>query len=380
MKNLKKIAMIPARMGSQRVPKKNLRLINGKPLIYYAVQSAKAAGCFDEIYINSESEIFREIAEELGIKFYKRPEALSSNSAINDDFAIDFINNTSGDLLIQLLPTSPLITAVEISNFVSEAASGKWDTLISTNNHQIACVYDNKPINFLQMEPHRSSQEMAPVSSYATVLMAWGYENFKSNMKQYGFAYHGADGRVGYFPITGLSSIDIDNEEDFKLAEVALAYRESNSFLKKEYYSPKKTRHSEKNVEDILKKDGVLDCNFSHENRPIINLEKVILSKDSGKSWSDRLINTENNSATLISQLPGEGNRLHYHPDWNEWWYIVDGTWEWLVEGESFVVSKGDLVFIQKGKWHKITALGDKPAIRLAVSKDQVAHIYKSKI
>ena len=138
--------------------------------------------------------------------------------------------------------------------------------------------------------------------------------------------------------------------------------------------------HSEKNVEDILKKDGVLDCNFSHENRPIINLEKVISSKDRSKSWSDRLINTENNSATLISQLPGEGNRLHYHPDWNEWWYIVDGTWEWLVEGESFVVSKGDLVFIQKGKWHKITALGHKPAIRLAVSKDQVAHIYKSNI
>jgi quercetin dioxygenase-like cupin family protein len=79
----------------------------------------------------------------------------------------------------------------------------------------------------------------------------------------------------------------------------------------------------------------------------------------------------------LISQLPGEGNRLHYHDDWHEWWYIVKGQWEWEIEGEKFLVKQGDVVSIEKSKWHKITAVGDAPAIRLAVSKDKVAHIYK---
>jgi len=116
---------------------------------------------------------------------------------------------------------------------------------------------------------------------------------------------------------------------------------------------------------------------FSKENLPLVHLDEIIASKDNTRSWSHRLINTENNSATLISQLPGEGNRLHHHNDWNEWWYIVKGQWAWEIEGEKFLVKQGDVVFIEKNKWHKITASGDGPAIRLAVSKDKVAHIYK---
>ena len=93
-------------------------------------------------------------------------------------------------------------------------------------------------------------------------------------------------------------------------------------------------------------------------------------------SWSHRVINSENNSATLICQLPGEGNRRHYHNNWNEWWYIVDGSWEWMIEGKVINVKKDDVVFIEKGKLHKITAIGNKPAIRLAVSREDVAHVY----
>lgn len=375
---MKVIAMIPARLGSQRVSRKNLRLIDGKPLISYIVEAAKQSNVFDEIYINSEAEIFGEIASIMGVKFYKRDPRLASNASINDEFAIDFINNTDGDILIQLLPTSPLITSDEISKFVKEMLRSKWDTLVSVNNHQIACIFNGRPINFGVMEPHRSSQEMIPVQSYATVLMGWTYETFKHNMRKFGFAYHGADGKTGYFPISGLSTIDIDNEEDFRLAEVALSYRQNKSFNNPQYFEGDKSNlRSESNVQEILKKDGVIASDFSQENQPISSLKEIIKLKDMSQSWSHRIINTENNSATLISQLPGEGNRLHYHPDWNEWWYIVDGEWQWLIDQKTVVVKKGEIVFIEKGKWHKITAIGDKPAIRLAVSKDKVPHIYK---
>lgn len=130
-------------------------------------------------------------------------------------------------------------------------------------------------------------------------------------------------------------------------------------------------------VPDILKSDGVINNNFENENQPITDIQKLIAEQDSSVSWSYRLVNTENNSATLISQLPGEGNRLHYHPEWNEWWYILKGEWKWEIEGEEFTVRKGELVFIEKGKWHKITAIGDENAIRLAVSRADVPHVYK---
>mgnify|MGYP000850915640 CR=1 FL=1 len=52
------IAMIPARIGSQRLKKKNLALVNKKPLIEYVIQSAKTSNIFHQIYINSDSKVF----------------------------------------------------------------------------------------------------------------------------------------------------------------------------------------------------------------------------------------------------------------------------------------------------------------------------------
>ena len=75
--------------------------------------------------------------------------------------------------------------------------------------------------------------------------------------------------------------------------------------------------------------------------------------------------------------MPGEGNRKHYHSDWDEWWYIIKGEWEWNIEGTPKIVKKGDLVFIERNRVHKITATGNKMAIRLAVSREDVDHIYQ---
>ena len=127
---------------------------------------------------------------------------------------------------------------------------------------------------------------------------------------------------------------------------------------------------------EILKKDGIHRNNFDNENESLVYINSLIKKYGDESSWCHRLVNTENNSATLIAQLPGEGNRLHYHPNWNEWWYILKGEWQWDVEGKKIIVKEGDFVFIKKGKRHKITAIGDEIAIRLAVSRADVEHIY----
>ncbi len=377
----KVIAMIPARLGSQRVQKKNLRMLCGKPLIAYSIEAAISSNIFADIYLNSEADIFEEIAQQYGIKFYKRPDHLSSNETINDEFAYDFIKNVSGDILVQLLPTSPLITAEEIKSFVAEMLHNKYDTLVSVENHQIAGLFAGSPINFDIVEPHKSSQKMVPVQTYATVLMAWTYDNFIHNMEKYGSAYHGANGKVGYFEINGLSTIDIDKEEDFRLVEVAMEYKNNIHKYEANYYQSKKNNifREEIDVPKILKADGVIHNDFNCENLQLANLYTIIDKKDNNHSWAHRLVNTENNSATLISQLPGEGNRLHFHPDWNEWWYIVKGSWKWNIEWQDYIVKQGDIVFIQKNKKHKITAVGKEPAVRLAVSQDNVSHIFTEK-
>ena len=60
---------------------------------------------------------------------------------------------------------------------------------------------------------------MAPVQIYSTVLMGWKYKNYINNMKKYNCAYHGGTGKIGFFPLHGLSTIDIDTKEDFKFVK-----------------------------------------------------------------------------------------------------------------------------------------------------------------
>ena len=218
------VAMIPARMGSKRVENKNTRHLGGIPLISHVIKATKEANCFDEIYVNSESEILGDLALEGGVSFYKRPPHLSSDTATNDDFTHDFLTNIKCDYLIQILPTSPFITTREIKDFTQVMRDNDIDTLISVKDTQIECIYEGRPINFNPQKPTPPSQELEPVQAYACALMGWKTSNFLYNMKDLGCAYHGGKGCVKFFTVKGFSEIDIDNEEDFLVAEAIYSY------------------------------------------------------------------------------------------------------------------------------------------------------------
>lgn len=374
---LKIIGMIPARLGSKRVKNKNLRLIDGIPLIQYIVNAAKDSEFIDDIYINSESKIFESIAEESGVNFYHRPQHLSSDEATNDDFALDFLENNECDILIQLLATSPFISTNEINEFIKAMIDGDFETMISVADVKIECLYMGKPINFSQKAQTPPSQLLEPIKSYACSLMGWNANKFKENYLKFKSAYHGGDGSIGYHLLKGYSTIDIDNEEDFLLAELVASVLKSPK-NKPKYFSPESQIKSEVDVPSILVKDGVAVNDLFDVNKEIVAIKDILEKMPKDSSWSKRVIDTDSNSMTIICQMPGEGNRRHHHPDWNEWWYILEGEWEWDIEGKIKSVVKGDIVFMEKNRKHKITASGNKRAIRMAVSRSDVAHVYES--
>lgn len=374
---MKIVAMIPARMGSKRIKSKNLRLIDGKPLIEYILDTVCKANVFDKVFVNSEDEIFAEISANYGVSFYKRDISLASDFATNDEFAYDFLTNINCDILIQILPTSPFITVEEIKMFVDKIVSNKLDTLVSVEHKQIACVYQNNAINFDKHAKNPPSQNMTPVKAYATALMGWKSSMFIDNYDKYGVAYHGGDGKTDYFELTGLSTIDIDHEEDFRLAESIVISQKNISSREPKYYKATLNERSEIDVPSILAKDGVKVNDLFDVNNEVVALKDILNSMPNDVSWSKRVVDTESNSMTVISQMPGEGNRRHHHPDWNEWWYIVEGEWSWEIEGQIKKIVKGDIVFMKKNRKHKITAVGTKRAIRMAVSRADVAHVYE---
>ena len=367
--------MIPARLGSTRVKNKNIRYLGEKPLVQYIIESSKKSKLINSIYVNSENLILKKISDLLGVNFYKRNKLLSSNSSTNDDFALDFLKNIDCDILIQLLPTSPFINTSQIDNFIDKMIKDKLDTLISVKEIRIESLYNGKEINFQKRKQTPPSQDLIPIQAYACGIMGWKKNKYISNMQKFGSAYHGGNGKTGYFKLSGFSLIDIDEEDDFQLARSVINIKTKEN-VKPKFFKSKNNLIFDSNVKQILAKDGVLNNNQESFNKMIVDIKKIINKKPKNKSWSHTLVNSDSNSATLIAQLPGEGNRMHFHPDWNEWWLILKGKWEWNIEGVKKTINKNELIYIDKNKKHKITAVGKGLSIRLAVSRYDVEHVY----
>ena len=98
----KKIAIIPALLNSTRVPNKNLMLVDGFPLIYYIVEACKKSGSFDEIYINSDDLIFKNIAHSLGVKFYHRNKSNGGTACTMKNSSITFRRDCQCNARIRL--------------------------------------------------------------------------------------------------------------------------------------------------------------------------------------------------------------------------------------------------------------------------------------
>jgi N-acylneuraminate cytidylyltransferase len=110
---MKTYALIPARSGSQRIPEKNLALINGHPLIAYSIHTAIATGVFEKVIVSTDSELIGKVAREYGAIVPKlRPKELSQamspdiewvNLAVNEWLGLD-----DEDMVSILRPTNPL--------------------------------------------------------------------------------------------------------------------------------------------------------------------------------------------------------------------------------------------------------------------------------
>lgn len=368
--------MIPARAGSKRVPHKNIRLLSGKPMISWVIETCLETNL--PVYVNTDDHVIMSLCRDTypEVNVYERPSEFASDNSTNDQFMLDFMGkHPQYNKIVQVLPTSPFVTKEEIIGFSHSLR--EYDTLVSVKDQQIGCVYENQPINFSKTEQNPPSQNMTPIRVYATSLMGWDVEVFKSNMEHLGCAYHGGNGLTGYYTLKGFSTIDIDNEEDFLLAEAVAQFIPFQSKYKKFYYE--EGQYTDYIVPRVLKDDGIDKTTELTPNQPVINVYEVMKTMPHDQAWYKTLIDSDSNSCTIVNQMPGEGNRRHYHAKWNEWWYIIGGTWRFDIEDKSYTVSSGDLVFIEKGKKHQITAIGSIMASRLAVSRYDVEHIYSGK-
>lgn len=94
--------------------------------------------------------------------------------------------------------------------------------------------------------------------------------------------------------------------------------------------------------------------------------------------WATKLIEDERNWGTLIASNPGEGNRAHWHSNFDEWWVVMAGKLRWeLTGGKVIHASEGDIVWIPRGTVHHIITEGDDVSLRFAISLPPAVHIWE---
>lgn len=222
MEKLKLIAMIPARLGSKRIPKKNIRYMIDKPLIQYPIDLALRCKAFDSIWINTESKELGEAGIKLGVNFHKRPEYLSTDTATNRDFTYEFLQKHECDYVVMINPTSPLLRQKTLDNFVEVIEHNDFDTVLSVVSEKEETFFENKPLNF-SLKEKVNSQLLKPVEKIVWSLTAWKRENFINMQERGENPIFG--GKLGKFVIPKDEACDLDTEEDWLIAEGILTSR-----------------------------------------------------------------------------------------------------------------------------------------------------------
>lgn len=222
---MKNLAIITARGGSKRIPRKNIRSFLGKPIISYSIESALNSGVFDEVMVSTDDDEIAEIAKKYGAKVpFKRSLETSNDTATTTDVIIEVLNeykkrDFNFDYACCIYPTAPFITADSLKIGLEQMLKSKTEAAIPV-------VKYSYPI-----------QRALLIDSDDTISMLYP-EHSRSRSQDLAYCYHDA-GQFYWFKVSAIkadmellkmkaSAIvipetqvqDIDTEEDWILAEM----------------------------------------------------------------------------------------------------------------------------------------------------------------
>jgi CMP-N,N'-diacetyllegionaminic acid synthase len=231
----KLITIVPARLGSKRIKLKSLRLLDGKPLIGHILETLKKSKHHNNIFINSDSELYEQVAMQFGIQFYKRDKLLATSESLIDDYLYDFMKQKPSEYLAVVNPTSPFVSSEFLDNAWETYKKSDCDTLLSCENIQTHCFYMGKGINFSTNGQHPRSQDLKPIQALNFAITIFDCKKYLENYEKNNYGVY--TGKLCFFPTKGNENIDIDYEHDFLFAEFVAKFLKSDDNFDPKYSS-----------------------------------------------------------------------------------------------------------------------------------------------
>ncbi len=219
------IAIIPARGGSKRIHKKNIKIFHGKPIISYSINAAKESKLFDKIICSTDDEEIAKIAIENGAECpFLRPSELSEDHSSTFDainHSIDYFINQKKEysFVCCIYPTAPFINKTKIIEGYDKIKNEDWEFVFSASKNPISIfrAFEKKSNNSIQMlnsDYYFKRTQDLPSTYYDAGQFYWGKrESWKNKINIF-------DKYSTIIEIPYYESIDIDTIEDWKAAEL----------------------------------------------------------------------------------------------------------------------------------------------------------------
>jgi CMP-N,N'-diacetyllegionaminic acid synthase len=219
--NKKVLAIIPARGGSKRLPRKNVLTLSGKPLIAWTIEAAKKSKYIDEVIISTDDEEISNISQRYGGKVPElRPLELSTDTATTKSVLIYTLNKFRGDadIVVVLQPTSPLRNSRHIDDAMELLLNKNAFSVVSVTECEHSPLWTNTlPDNgsmkdFIKVSNEIRSQDL---QTYFRLNGAIYIYNIDMLLESKSLAY---TEKTYAYKMPAENSIDIDNFFDFKIA------------------------------------------------------------------------------------------------------------------------------------------------------------------
>lgn len=228
----KYLAIIPARGGSKRIPRKNIKLFSGQPIIKYSIDVAISSGLFDEVMVSTDDKEIAELSVKLGAKV---PFMRSKKNA--DDFA--GTANVIEEVLIEytkrgcnfsyvccIYPTAPFITVKKIKEGLKLLKKSGADLVmpVARFSYPIQRAFKIEDGKLFRMWPeYEKTRSQDLEAAYHDVGQFYWHrvESFLRKRENENY-------KIIPMVINELEMHDIDNEEDWKIAELKIMYKKDN--------------------------------------------------------------------------------------------------------------------------------------------------------
>ena len=212
---MKIIAIMPIKLVNERCPGKNTKMLGNKPLLQYELDNLKKTGLCDEIVVYcSSEEVIPYLPRE--VSFLKRSVELDLPTSNFNQIFTSFIAEKDADIYVYAHATAPFITVKTMEECIESVKSGKYDSAFCAEKIQSFLWEDGNPLNFETSNLPRT-QDLKPIYKETSGIYVFKKDVFVKYKR-----------RIGVKPyikcVSLKEAVDIDNPEDFELAEALVNF------------------------------------------------------------------------------------------------------------------------------------------------------------